>query len=401
MLDVYSYSEHPKVVEACEYIVDSIFKPRKDRRKYWKAVRMLITNLWISATASNNPWRSFSRDRTAYQHGTRYNQIYISFLVVSIVDVLIKLGYIEQINFKYNRWTGYGRSSRIRATDKLLELVRIRDIYTVLGENPEDTSEVVFLRDGQKKLIDYKDNGRTNEVRESLRKINKLLFETNISVDRKALVNSNEVVILTNKKVHCVFNDSDFWVGGRIYGGFWQQIKREYRTTIKINNEPVTELDFKANHPSIIYRTSTGKDIPDDCYSVEGYDRAIVKSAFLMMINGNDSRSAARALIKHARDRLNKSITYRDAGLLIKSLEELHEPILPFLYDKGYGKTLQSIEGEIAMDILLSLLRESIACLPVHDSFLVACSNREKLRTTMISSYMKYLNQEPVIDMKY
>ena len=205
MLDVYLYSEHPKVVGACGFIVDSVLMPQKERKKYWKAVRMLITNLWVSATASNNPWRSFSRDRMAYQPKTRYHQIYISFLVVSIVDSLIKLGYIEQIKGKYDKQTGYGRVSRICATDKLLEMIKIRDIHSVLEDNPDDTSELVFLRDKQKRLIDYKDNGRTEEAREKLKRINTLLSGTRISVNRKALENEDELgPVNSNSYIACI-----------------------------------------------------------------------------------------------------------------------------------------------------------------------------------------------------
>jgi len=400
-LDQYLYSEHPKVLSTVEFIVDDIFKPTKNaRKKYWKVVRMLITNLWEAANASNNPWRGLSRDSNAYSEGTRYHKIYIPFLVVKIVDHLIELGYIEQRNGKYNLLTGFGRTARIRATDKLLELVRIKDTFKVIIPNPEDDSETIFLKSEDKELIDYKDFERSETAREELRLLNEFLAKTEVRVDKKTLKDSR-LTTLTNKRLFRVFNNGDFWAGGRVYGGFWQKIKRIYRKTIKINGEGVTELDYKANHPSLIYRTSTGVPVPADCYDIKGFDRDIVKKAVMMMINNPSKDKAAKALVYNVWEDLQKKITQDDAYKVIDALEELHEPIVPFLYDPKLGMTLQSIEGEIAIEILFNLMKKNIPCLPIHDSFIVSVSHREQLRTAMINAYKKHLNHEPIIDIKY
>lgn len=152
----------------------------------------------------------------------------------------------------------------------------------------------------------------------------------------------------------------------------------------------------------MVYHLSTGEPIPSDCYAIAGYDRDIVKIAvMMMMINNDDSSKAAAALVQKVRKKLNKSISHDVGRSLIASLEELHAPIVPYLYDKRLGKTLQVIEGEIASDILLTLLQDGVPCLPVHDSFIVASPHRERLRTAMIDSYKKHLNKEPRIDTKY
>jgi len=151
----------------------------------------------------------------------------------------------------------------------------------------------------------------------------------------------------------------------------------------------------------MIYLLSTNEPIPTDCYAVEGYERDVIKAAVMMMINNDDIDSATNALVPYARKKLKKTISYNKGRSLIKCLEGLHEPILPYLYDKKLGKTLQVIEGEIASDILLTLLKEDIPCLPVHDSYIVASHHREQLRAVMIASYRKHLNKEPRIDMKY
>ncbi|HRK77760.1 MAG TPA: hypothetical protein PLQ95_04405 [Thiobacillus sp.] len=411
MLDVCDYSEHKTVLGVVSYFVDEVIKPpRKDRATHWKNVRMLITDLWLAAKASNNPWRSFSRDKSAYSDGTRNAGIYITFALVGVVDRLISLGYIEQVKGKYNPATGWGRISRIKATDKLLDLIKIRDIYSVPTINPEIEKPAVILKDEEKRVIAFEENGRTNEIKVGMLLLNKLYAATRIEVSRKAL-ETDGFVQLTDKSVFRSFNNSDFWAGGRICGGVWQAVEREYRKTITIEGEAVTELDYKANHPSMMYRLFTGAPIPEDCYAVPGYERDLLKLAMMRMLNNNSKEAATKSVLlgikkenikrKRKGRKLLPSLSKDEAVGMIEALENLHTPILEWLYNKDHGYTLQSLEGEIAVDITLTLMRQDIVCLPVHDSFIVQTKHQEQLKQQMIESYKKYLNQTPTIDIKY
>jgi hypothetical protein len=40
--------------------------------------------------------------------------------------------------------------------------------------------------------------------------------------------------------------------GGRFYRGWWQQIDKEDRCKIYINDKPTLEVDFKAFHPNLL-----------------------------------------------------------------------------------------------------------------------------------------------------
>ena len=84
----------------------------------------------------------------------------------------------------------------------------------------------------------------------------------------------------------------------------------------------------------------------------------------MMMINNLTKEAAIRALVPDVRKKLQKKISQDDAQRLIESLEELHEAILPDLYDPKLALTLQTIEGEIVVDILFNLMKEDIPCLP-------------------------------------
>lgn len=412
MLDVTDWSENKKVLGVVSYFVDEVIKPpQKDRRTHFKNVRMFITDLWLAARASNNPWRSLSRDKNAYSDGTRNHGLYITYALVGAVDRLIALGFIEQVKGKYNKVTGEGWVSRIRATDKLLDLIRIRDVYSVPGLNPDILRQTVILKDEEKKVVtSFKEAGRSTEVRAGLLLLNKMYANTRIEVSRKAL-ETDGFVLLTDKHVYRVFNNSDFWAGGRICGGVWQAVEREYRKTITIDGEAVTELDYKANHPSMMYRLFTGEPIPEDCYAVPGYERDVLKLTMMRMLNNNSKVKAIASTLlgiqkeNEKRERkgkpLLKVLDESEVGVMIDKLEQLHAPIAQWLYNKEHGYMLQMLEGQIGEDITIKLMREGIVCLPVHDSFIVQTKHQERLKQQMTNSYKLYLNHIPTIDTKY
>ena len=58
-----------------------------------------------------------------------------------------------------------------------------------------------------------------------------------------------------NKFVTRVFNGGltgNWGLGGRFYRGWWQQIDKEDRSKIYINDQPTLEVDFKAFHPNLL-----------------------------------------------------------------------------------------------------------------------------------------------------
>lgn len=411
-LDIEEYSEHKTVQGAIRFIVDDLIKPRQDRTQYWKNTRMLVISLWLAARASNNPWRSLSRDRNEYTPGSDYAACWITFGLVGIVDRLIKLGYIEQVNGKYNPQTGYGRKSRIRASDKLLDLIRIRDVYSVPAINPDVDQKTIVLKDEEKKVVtSFPQSGRTHEVHQLMTELNQFYANTRIEIDRAAL-KSDGFVQLTDKHAFRPFNNSDLWAGGRICGGVWQQAESQYRKTIKIDGEAVTELDYKANHPSMLYALLTSIPAPEDCYALPGYERGALKLAIMRMINNPSREKAIRSIrrgiqvenVKRAKKGkpLLSTMSIPEIDVMVSKLEELHKPIVAAgFYDGKMTYTLQNLEGEIATEILVNLMRQGICCLAVHDSFIVQRQHQGILAKMMVESYIKYLKRTPSIDIKY
>ena len=88
----------------------------------------------------------------------------------------------------------------------------------------------------------------------------------------------------------------DLHTGGRFYGGWWQNIPKEYRHHLAVNGKKMVELDYSNQHPSILY-AQAAEIRPADCYAdvvpssslpqdvTKKELRSAVKAAFNAMLN--------------------------------------------------------------------------------------------------------------------
>lgn len=209
---------------------------------------------------------------------------------------------------------------------------------------------------------------------------------------------------LKYESLHRVFNKSTFSKGGRFYGASHLDIPSHMRGFIRINGEPVVELDYDALHVVMLYHLR-GIDIEleQDPYSmiVGPEDRTVKKIALLTAINAPDDDLA----IKGIRKKLVGE-GYRGEILTDKSLErliaraKLAHPGIKNDIASGKGITLQNIDSKIADAILTNFLTEGIPALPVHDSFIVPERYEGILRKQMMDEYEKILKFKPGVSKK-
>jgi hypothetical protein len=101
-----------------------------------------------------------------------------------------------------------------------------------------------------------------------------------------------------NKFVTRVFNKelaANWKCGGRFYRGWWQQIDKEDRPKIYINDKPTLEVDFKAFHPNLLSNElgiklsgdpyDLGKLVLPEVITTKDRQRDYVKLLVLMGIN--------------------------------------------------------------------------------------------------------------------
>ncbi len=186
------------------------------------------------------------------------------------------------------------------------------------------------------------------------------------------------------------FNNGSFDQGGRLYGGWWQNILSDYRKKIIIGGKPTVELDYSAYVFHMLYhqRGIQCEGYPYTLDSISADEKPRIKKLAQILINGSKKDRD-----KKADEPFNSDYTN---GQVLKMLEERHAPIADAFYS-GAGIFLQRKDSDIALSIILSLMKKGIVALPVHDSFIVAVEHEEELRKEMIFWYKKEFGYNPII----
>src|SRR5439155_2023960 len=91
--------------------------------------------------------------------------------------------------------------------------------------------------------IDYDDTDATSRLRTEMREVNSWLADADIECDAEA--DDGTPVDVCDRLLRRYFNNGCFKDGGRLFGGFWQPMKKEARhATIRIDGERVITLDY-------------------------------------------------------------------------------------------------------------------------------------------------------------
>jgi len=242
---------------------------------------------------------------------------------------------------------------------------------------------------GAKRPIELSEHQSVALWRENLSNINSFLREQCIFLDlpdseirklgrRKSTKGS---IWFANVELRRIFNGKRLDYGGRFYGGWWQNVPSALRRYIRINSDPISEVDFSAMAIRCLYARH-GLIPPDDPYDIgcnytnsDDPRRSVVKLYFNAALN--DFRKRFRL----SKDKLNLL-----GEKSIKTLKERvlkHHPILEQWLHSGVGLELQFLESQIAEHVMLSLLEKNVVCLPIHDSFIVAAKDETLLKQAM------------------
>jgi hypothetical protein len=220
-----------------------------------------------------------------------------------------------------------------------------------------------------------------------------------------------------------------YGLGGRLYLGGVQTLKASNRLKhIKLNNNPVVELDYSSQHPNFLYQlnnnllgreeftkealgkhfTPYGADVYDlvtieqscidEMTKLHGkpYDpiRALCKSALMMCINTTSRKSAAGALRKAIEEDREKDFSTRKFhGATISKYAEFcqrladHNDTIKGGLFIGYGLILQMYDSMIALNVVGTFVDQGLPILSYHDSFIVEEENEDFLRETMAHAW--------------
>ena len=306
-------------------------------------------------------YTALPRGTQAFDKSTYWSRFGLTFkFTVAALDCLVEDGLIVQMKGVYNGPGGFSRLTRIFGTDKLAQRVDAQKIAEAVDFGWDEDAAQVVLTD-----FPYKANTLSEEHPDVIRvtRINKFLK------DHKWQQRGPVRVMYKKNPVY----------SGRVYTRF-QNMPKEMRAQMRIDGKETVELDYKSNHLMMLIAMRE-QPLPDDPYlaiaEISKCSRDQIK-AFITASLGADSEVKAFNSLK--RKRFNREL-FNKIKVATTSLYEG----LPLF--KGVGVMLQSLEGQIALDIMDAGASEGIVVLPVHDSFITTVDNRDWLRDQMTKKW--------------
>lgn len=422
---------------------------KKYRDAMYQNYLVILINLIDAYRYDPEMYVAYHRDKNKYKRDKKYKGFQFSYdRVKEFTDYLERYGYIDQKE-GYPVWehSNVSHISKMRCKPKLVSLldkhVTTKPAYedfdydytheetvVVKGKKPKPPKKPKYIMyKGKRKKVKLKrkivqtpSTPAVRQMRENLSKINALMHETDITLDipaeelrklNKRMAGSRDTykqpVDFRRKYLHRVFLDRRFDRGGRFYGAWYQNIPKEYREWISINGVPVVEPDFPSLHPRLLYSIG-GHDIPaGDLYLLDGFpededSRDFLKTVLLTAINAADDNSACNGVRGKVQENREKAWAEGTdpPKLPVDNLE--NDTLIPIInkfrekhhkighhFCKGVGSWLQSIDSQITDYVLMHFAERGIACLPMHDSYMIDARYQAELTDIMYRVYTEGL----------
>ncbi|MFC3229366.1 hypothetical protein ACFOGJ_19115 [Marinibaculum pumilum] len=377
------------------------------------------------------------RSSTKLGTKSRYRHRVLSKQLPQILDAMAKpeVGLIRQEVGRRGLFGFQGWETTIQAGPRLRQHIRVLDLdktdlklaaegeVIILRRDEDDSPEghdspgqdadmgatKAHGRKTRKVVVEYEDTSDTNAMRARMETINEWLWQADLDV-YEALVGHHEVDP-EERRLRRIFSLRRFDRGGRLYGGFWQTMKKEARRkAITINGEPVVELDLGQVAPRILYGMVGARPHWKDAYIVPGHEwhREGIKLLLNTILFDTKPRTqmpqGGRKLFSmsdHANDKTShKQLREKEkVETIIQAIGDHHHPIRHQFFT-GVGHEVQYRESEIMVEILLRLRENDVVALPIHDGLLVPRSALEVSREVMVGTFEEMAQVEAVVRMK-
>lgn len=384
---------------AAEDLLKRIYKhakpEREQRTKHLLQLKVLILN-FVKTSKTDERCMSLS-----FAAGNYAGEISYRVLVERLVKPLISMGWLRLYKgYHLKGSSSNSRISRVGLNRPLLEWL------AELAIDPDDIDykapqSCLVLKDTAKKNIKVpaEMKERALELEASTHRINANLDRTfiNLFIDEYELEDLNELMSAkaneeplnqfkfdpTNRYLTRIFNNNSLEQGGRFYGAWWQSIPKEYRTLISLNGEYTVEMDYSCVHIHLLYAELQQACSMEDHYvfgKLTREFRPITKKVMMILINAKTEKSALGAIKKQGLFNGGYPEGVNSTEEFLEEIHLHHHPIKKY-FSSGMGVKLQYKDSQIAEGVMLEMLPES--CLPVHDSFIVKETLKERLEEVM------------------
>jgi hypothetical protein len=335
----------------------------------------------------------YARKRDRYGQPQRYRDgdpRFSWYYVTRAMDHLMGAGLIEHaLGVWFPRARGY--QSVAWATDELMTLVGpLVDVSEHRGICMR--VETIVLRDrADKAEVDYIETAATVAMREQVRILNDNLQRHDLRH------HGQRVDIPIGRRV---FSGS-FDLGGRFYchGPSFQNMpagqRLELEWIIDGTAHPTVEIGYANLHIRMAYSEAGKRPPSGDQYTIDGFDRGLVKVAVNTLFNAPTTNRGILAItekLRYAPDlRAVNNTTSSDrspcraqAKRVVAAIHHKHREIKSY-FGSDCGARFQRRDSDMAIEIMTRMIRRSGRCpLPIHDSFLVPDIDADILSQTMI-----------------
>lgn len=363
----------------------------QDRVNLDAMLRAVVANLAKVALEGNDPPQVAVSLRAARLKSTRYDRKAFSGLP-NVLETLSR----SHASFTLQRSRQRGLASIVTATPNFAGALG-RAKFAPGDFAQTDGQETIWLslktRDNFGKVahrqwVDYRETEETRRYRAEMAIINAALSKADLDF----IPDGGPAVFTGQRTLRRLFNlppdypeDIErFDFGGRLFGGFWLDLEKSRRRALRVDGEPVADLDFSSAFIRLAYIVGAGMAPPSgDLYaSVSGLSEPRWREGVKKVINAMLFRTAPlRRLPKDVVD--DKLLPPGMRGSQVRAAIIEAHPALANVFETGIGFRLMFVESQIMVAALLDLAEQNIVALPIHDGILCPLSRVEIVRRAM------------------
>lgn len=435
---LYLISKNRDLLDACNAIMAECYSPvelrtRPKKEAARKVIRRIVIALYKQWENDPTKFLSISLNNNDWSISGRYGKLGLSAMQLSrAVRKLNDHGFIHFHRAETQNNPEGRMQSRIIALPKLIQTIHQENApeANVHARIRSDAKRYEFelgrpriiMKDNDKKII--KIRRKPKDVAESER----LLERYQAILDATEITNPETGLLQTpyDKFQYRVFSRNSFQYNGRVHGGFWQTINKEFRDQILLDGVPTVEQDIKATFPVIIYHAlgidywQQYHDVPPsefyktDPYYLEGYTdrpgyekafRSALKVVFNSAINTTNNGENLGWLTRIIRKehlplllaRTPPGITSEVAAVISleapvfikKFINEKHPLLKDYFFYAPNGLQAMNVESKVALKVIETFVNLNKPILTVFDSFIVKAEDNNLLKETMVNCYWR------------
>lgn len=233
-------------------------------------------------------------------------------------------------------------------------------------------------------LLDYPETRETTAMREAVRSFNNFLATADIAFldDGQGPIDPHDRLMTRRFRGEEGDECPVFNRVGRLFGGFWQNLRKDRRGSIRINGEIPWLLDYSSMFPRLAYAQAGTTAPGGDLYAIPGLEGHRDAVKLLMNTLLNDSHVRRTTWPQDADHPCPPGWTVSE---MRKAFISRH-PGLASTFGTGVGLGLMFVESQIMMQVLTGLQAHGVVGLGLHDGLIVPASAVELTRELMTTA---------------